>query len=225
MKTTLFIPVLNEIDGVKVIMPCIQKDWVDEILFVDGGSTDGTVEYLRQEGYTVISQRKPGLCQAYWECFEVCKGDIIIPFSPDGNSVPELIPALVAKIKEGYDLVIVSRYLDDSKSEDDDFITGWGNWLFPRLVKWLYGGSFTDVFVMFRAFRKDLVKTLGFDETQLPTLEVIMVIRAIKHRLKVAEIPGPEPKRIGGVRKMKIWYNGSAVMYQLIKELFVHRVK
>ena len=41
MKLTLLIPTMNEIDGVKVIMPQIQRNWVDEILIVDGGS-DGT---------------------------------------------------------------------------------------------------------------------------------------------------------------------------------------
>ena len=45
LKTTLFIPVLNELEGSKIIMPRIKKEWFDEIIVVDGGSNDGTVEY------------------------------------------------------------------------------------------------------------------------------------------------------------------------------------
>ncbi len=42
MKTTLFVLAYNEIEGMKAIMPRIKKEWVDEIIIVDGGSTDGT---------------------------------------------------------------------------------------------------------------------------------------------------------------------------------------
>ena len=46
MKISLSIPVKNEIEGVKVIMPRIKKEWVDEVVIVDGHSTDGPKEWL-----------------------------------------------------------------------------------------------------------------------------------------------------------------------------------
>ena len=51
MKVTLLIPTLNEIDGMKNIMPQIQKDWCDQILIIDGQSTDGTAEYGLSTGF------------------------------------------------------------------------------------------------------------------------------------------------------------------------------
>ena len=101
LKTTLFIPTLNEIDGVKAIMPQVKREWVDEILFVDGNSSDGTAEWLRGHGYRVIPQKSRGLALAYWECFDAMSGDVVVVFTPDGNSIPEVIPALIDKIKEG----------------------------------------------------------------------------------------------------------------------------
>ena len=44
MKTTLLVMTLNEIEGMKAIMPHIKNEWVDQIIVVDGGSTDGTIE-------------------------------------------------------------------------------------------------------------------------------------------------------------------------------------
>ena len=218
LTTTLFVPVFNEIVGSKIIMPRINKEWVDEIVVVDGGSTDGTIEYFEENGYHVIQQRSPGLSAAYWECLEVAKGDIIIPFSPDNNSIPELIPNLVEKMREGYDMVIVSRYVNGAKSEDDDLITAFGNWMFTRMTNFLFRAHYTDVVVIFRAFRKDLIKRLEIPKVKTPVVEILLDIRCAKQKMKVADIPGDEPKRIGGKRKMRIFYNGFSILYQIIKE-------
>ena len=44
MKTTLLIPVLNEVEGLQAIMTIIKKEWIDQILIVDGGSEDGPLD-------------------------------------------------------------------------------------------------------------------------------------------------------------------------------------
>ena len=225
MRTTLFIPTLNEIDGIKEIMPKIDPSWVDEILFVDGHSTDGTREWLVENGYKVVDQTGRGLALAYWTCFEHATGDVIIGFSPDGNSIPEAIPRLVEKMREGYDMVIASRYLDGARSDDDDLVTGFGNWFFTRVINRVYGGRYTDVNVMYRAFRKDLVTRLDLTRSRHPLLELELVIRCLKHGCKVTEIPADEPKRIGGERKMRVLYNGSVICYAILNELVVHRVR
>jgi glycosyltransferase involved in cell wall biosynthesis len=219
MKTTLFLPTLNEINAVRQIMPRIKREWVDEILVVDGGSTDGTVEYFKERGFNVIGQKMKGMAGAEWACFDEAKGDVIIMFTPDGNSVPELIPPLIEKMKEGHEMVIVSRYLPPAWSEDDDVVTAFGNWMFTKTVNLLFGGRFTDVLVGYRAITRRLAQELP--RIEIPVLEIIMCIRCLKRKWPVAEIPGDEPKRIGGIRKMRPLYNGSCLLWTMFKEFFI----
>src|SRR5579859_1915374 len=79
---TLLVPTLNEIVGMREIMPQVSREWCDQIIILDGGSTDGTIEYAREQGYTVHVQTQPGLRQAYNEVLPLIKGDILITFSP-----------------------------------------------------------------------------------------------------------------------------------------------
>jgi glycosyltransferase involved in cell wall biosynthesis len=228
MKYTLIIPTLNEIDGVREIMPKIRAEWYDQLIIVDGNSTDGTIEYLREEGYPVYLQKKKGMRNAYMEIYDLIEGDVMMTFSPDGNSIPELIPQLREKMEEGYDMVIVSRYLGGATSEDDDSITGFGNWLFTKAINVLHGSSYTDAMVIFRAYKKDLVKRLDLHkkETYWPenifrtnlSWEPILSVRCAKRKLKVTEIPGDEPKRIGGERKLQVIRWGLGYMAQVIAE-------
>jgi glycosyltransferase involved in cell wall biosynthesis len=198
LRVTLFVPTLNEIEGVKAVMPRIDREWVDEILIIHGHSTDGTVEWLESHGYQVIPQAKPGLLNAWWQGFETAKGDVIIPFSPDNNSVPEVIPRLIEKIREGYDVVIASRYMEGAVNEDDTVITRFGNRLFTRMINILFGGRYTDAMGMYKAFRKSIITDLRLDDSKDEIFEILLAARAAKHRLRVTEIPGDEPKRIGG---------------------------
>jgi len=219
LKTTLFIPTFNEIDGVRAIMPQVNLQWADEIIVVDGGSTDGTREYFQAMGIPVHDQDAPQLSGAYKKCLEICTGDVMVAFSPDNNSVPANIPLLLAKVQEGADIAISSRYLGDAKSEDDDVVTAFGNWLFTTLINVLFRAHFTDTLVMYRAFRIKLVKELDLDLSQ-PCWETQMMIRSAKNGFKICEIPGDEPARIGGVRKLRPLYHGYQVLKVILQEFF-----
>ncbi len=231
MKVTLLVPTLNEIHGMKSIMPRVKKEWCDQILIVDGQSTDGTAEYAKEQGYDVIVQKKKGMRHAYIEAMPHITGDVILTFSPDGNSIPELIPKCIEKMKEGYDMVIVSRYIDGAKSYDDTKITRAGNWAFTTIINLLFGGHYVDSLVIFRAYKKSLISELDLDkdssyepvEKILDTViswEPLMSVRCAKRKKKVAEIPGDEPAREVGDRKFNLFKWGATYLFQFMREIF-----
>lgn len=232
MKVTLLIPTLNEIDGMRKIMPRVKREWVDQIIIIDGGSTDGTIEFAKQNGYFVYIQKKPGIRQGYIEALSYIEGDVVIAFSPDGNSIPELILPLIDKMKEGYDMVIASRYFGNAKSYDDDLVTSFGNWFFTKTVNLLFRANYTDAMVIFRAYKKQIIYDLELNKKEGFRLaeeifrckdgEIcwtpLLSVRAAKRKLKVSEIPGDEPSRIGGERKLKIIKWGGAIYFQFLRE-------
>lgn len=233
MKVTLLVPILNEVAGMRQIMPRIRPEWVDEILVVDGGSTDGSDRYALEQGYVLVRQQRKGLRYAYLDALPRVTGDILVTFSPDGNCIPERIPALVAKIKESYDMVIVSRYADGARSDDDSRMTALANKVFTLTINVLFGGRYTDSLGIFRAYKKELISGLDLDKEssywpweavfqKTMSWETLLSIRAAKRRLKVADVPGDEPCRIGGRRPLHVAW-GFAYIFQIVQEVFVWR--
>src|ERR1051326_6921047 len=98
MTVTILALTLNEIDGVQVILPQIDPAWYQQLIVVDGGSTDGTVEWCRAHGYEVYQQKRRGIRFAYLEVLEHITGDVILTLSPDGNCPVATIPALIAAV-------------------------------------------------------------------------------------------------------------------------------
>lgn len=235
MKVTLIVPTLNELTGLKTVMPKVKTEWCNQVIVLDGKSTDGTVELAKQMGYEIYTQKERGLWNGYKELFlsDMVSGDIVVTFSPDGNSVPEGIPILVKTLELlNYDMVIASRYAMGARSYDDTRITRLGNWLFTQLVNFLCGGKYTDALVMFRAYKRGVVEKLGFTEevpkihrwaqriSGLSSWESPMSIRASRAGLRVAEIPVDEPSNYSGEgRRRQHWIiHGFVILTQILYE-------
>ena len=223
----LLIPTLNEIDGMRAVMPHVNRSLFKEIIVIDGGSTDGTVEYCHQNGLTILTQPNKGLPDAEEHAFKYVTAEALILFTPDGNSKPDLLPGLIDKLNEGYDMVIASRYLPGAKSDDDDTMTAFGNWMFTKMINILFGGHYTDTLVGLRAYRCDAMRKMQLPgmvnasplRAKYPLMnswETGASIRAAKLKLSVAEIPGDEPARIGGIRKMSVIRNGFGTLFQVL---------
>jgi glycosyltransferase involved in cell wall biosynthesis len=194
---------MNEIDGMRAMMPQIDPSWYDQLIVVDGGSTDGTLEYCREHGYDCFVQHDKGVGAAINEGVKRATGEFVIIYAPDGSFLTDRIPMIVDKLKQGADLVNVSRYGFGAHSDDDNFFTGTANWLFTRFVNLFFGRKFhfTDFLYTYLGFRRSLLADVGHDTT-LMTWGQLLLLRTLNHGYRIVEIPGPEPKRIGGAVKV-----------------------
>ena len=217
MSVIVFVLTLDEIDGVSQIMPQVKKEWADRIIFVDGGSTDGTVEKAKELGFEVIHQKNKGEGNAWSVGTDATDPDYVMFFSPDGNDVPEDILRLIQKSKEGHDVVHISRFGKNSQSDDANMLEYFGNKMFTFLVNTFFGGNYTDALNGFRIIKRDIWNELKTDAQQLD-IEQQTCIRCAKRNIPIYQIDGKEPARIGGERIMRPLTTGSQLSYQIIKE-------
>ena len=120
MGITLVLLCYNEIDGTKYLLDKIPFDSVDEYFAVDGGSTDGTREYLKLNNVKIIDQKSKGRGEAFRIAFRKAKYDNLIFFSLDGNENPDDIAMFKEFFDNGYDMVIASRLAKGAVNEEDN---------------------------------------------------------------------------------------------------------
>jgi len=224
MPATLVILTLNEIHGLEVVFPKLPFDVVDEVLAVDGGSTDGTLEFFASRGVRTIRQEKRGRGEAFRLAVQHARNDWLVFFSPDGNEDPDDIARLLRGLEAGHDMVIASRFIAGARSEDDDkrlFMSRrWGNLMFTWLanVLWPGRGRITDTINGYRAISRRAFARLAPDAEGY-AIEFQMSIRALQQKLSVLEIPTEESPRIGkGVSKLNAIPVGFQFLFLMLGE-------
>lgn len=227
MKIALCILTRNELDCVTVIFPQLEKlnsSGYDELYVIDGGSTDGTVDYFQKKGITILSQSKRGRGEAFQIAFEQIDVDAYIFFSPDGNENIADFPRFREELEKGADIVIASRMMKGSVNEEDHLIFKWRKWTnnaFNRLANMFFrrsGRFITDSINGYRAITKSAARKLKLDAYDY-TIEYQMTIRGFKNQLNIIEFPTIEGQRIAGLSGAPSFKTGLAFIKRLFMEL------
>ena len=235
LPLTVFLPTLNEAEGLRVLLPRILAQGPAQVIVSDGDSRDETREVAASHGVEVYVQKRRGIRHAYTEAWPLITQPHVVTMSPDGNCIPEDIPRVFAKLQEGYDMVVASRYGEGAGSEDDDLLTGFGNWLFTSTANLLFGHRYADAMGIYRGYRTHLFYELGLDcdetyayaETLFFTrigIEPLLSVRAAGTGCRISGIGSPEPRRIAGERKLQIFRWGAAYYTQFLVEFVRLRI-
>ena len=218
-RSALFISTKNEILGITTLFPRIPVDQFDECYALDGGSTDGTVEFFKEHGIEVVAGVKKG--EIFNKGANLTRCEDLVFFAPDGNEDPEDIVRLLAKLREGHDMVIASRFMAGSRNEEDDQLLplrAWANRAFTLMVHARWGGHLTDTINGFRAVRRRCVLEMNLEPTGFD-IEFQMSIRGHKLGYSIVEIPTREGDRIGGQSTAYAIPTGMLMLRRYIREL------
>lgn len=200
MKLSLVLLVKNEIVGLRWVFDRIPLAAADEVLAVDGGSRDGSREFLRDRGIPVHDQRVTGRGEAFRVAFDEAAGDALLFFSPDGNEDPADIPRFRPLLEQGFDMVVGNRMTSGGRNEEDDRLLRWRKWAnrgftWAANATWNRGPKLADSINGFRAITRGAWERIAPSETGY-TIEYQCTIRALKRGLRIAEFPTRESRRI-----------------------------
>jgi glycosyltransferase involved in cell wall biosynthesis len=205
VKLTVAVIVRNE---ESTIVPVLEgaRNSADELLVIDGRSTDRTAELAAQAGAKVYQDQGRGKGSGVRLAIEKAGGGVLVLMDGDGSHEAADIPRLARPVIEGRaDLVIASRLRggsDEFHGTLDNIIRQAGGALISLMLNWRWNADITDCENGFRAIDTQKARELGLKADDF-LIEQEMVIRALKSGLRVTEIASHEYSRQGGVSKLR----------------------
>ncbi len=218
VRISAVIPVRNEAQNLYYILPRIPSI-VDEVIVVDGHSTDDTIAVTKQllPDARIVEQQGIGKGDAVRLGFEACKGDIIVMLDGDGSTDPEEIPRFVEALLNGHDFAKGSRFLAGGGSTDITPLRSLGNFGLCKLVNLLYRIRFSDLCYGYNAFWRYCLDDIRLDSSGFE-VETQISLRVHKARLKIIEVPSMEHPRIYGQSNLRTFRDGWRVLKTIVKE-------
>jgi glycosyltransferase involved in cell wall biosynthesis len=220
-RVTVVVPTKNEGRTIREVIERVQP-YADEILVVDGHSTDDTRRIALEHGARVELDGGRGKGDGVRTAIEKAKGDVLVFIDADGSHEPSDIPKLLDPILgDRADLVIGSRGTggsDESFGTIPFFLRNTGGHLILLAINYRFGVRLTDSQNGFRAIRTEVARALDLEE-DLTTIEQEMLIKALKRRYRVTEVPSHEYPRRFGCSRIVLWRVWHVYVWSVLKNL------
>lgn len=202
LRLKVVIPVFNEADALPLVLRDLPREFegarVEEVVVVDNGSTDQSVERARERGATVLHEPVRGYgsaCLRGLAHLAEEPPDVVVFLDGDHSDHPEELQRHVDALRDGAELVIGSRTLGGAEPGALLPQARFGNWLATRLIRLIHGERFTDL-GPFRAVTWPALQAIDMKDDGFGwTCE--MQVKAARLGLDCREVPVSYRKRVG----------------------------
>ena len=214
---SLVIPVRNEARNIAWVLEQVE-DEVDEIILVDGNSTDATLITARsyRPDVKVVTQKGIGKGDALRTGFLAANCDLIVMMDADGSMAPQEIRHYIHFLNNGYDFVKGSRFIGGGGSLDITPFRRLGNGFLLTVFNTIYRTDLTDLCYGFCAFHRRYLDHLSLTASGFE-IESEMVVRAMQGGLRVAEVPSLEMPRRAGKSNLRAVRDGTRVLRTVLR--------
>lgn len=214
--TTAILAALDEAPTIgDVVRRCLAH--VDEVVVVDDGSRDDTGEQAARAGArTLRNARNLGKGASLRRAAAEAHGDVLVTLDADGQDDPDDIPALLAAVESGADLVIGSRFRGDFRPGSITPVNRLGNLALTGALNLLYGARLSDTQAGFRAIRRALWQQLPLRADRYE-VETEVLVRALRAGARVVEVPVTRRRREHGRSALHGLRDGSRILACLLR--------
>jgi glycosyltransferase involved in cell wall biosynthesis len=236
-SVSVVIPALNEARNLPHVFARLPAG-LDQVILVDGGSVDRTVEVAREllPAIEVVQQTRTGKGNALACGFAACTGDIVVMIDADGSTDPAEIPQFVDALRGGADFAKGSRFRAGGGSEDITPLRRLGNEALNAVVNLLFGTRFTDLCYGYNAFWRRVLPGMDLPDPALPRradgtkiwgdgfeIETLINVRVASRGHLVQEVASLEHERIHGTSNLNTFRDGLRVLRTIVREFHRHR--
>ncbi|MFD4291835.1 glycosyltransferase family 2 protein [Rhodococcus sp. NPDC058505] len=224
---SVIIPAMNEAKNLPFVASRM-PDGIDQIVFVDGNSTDDTVSVARElwPDATVVTQTRSGKGNALACGFAVATEDIIVMIDADGSTDPAEIPLFVEALVGGADLAKGSRFVGSGGSSDITTLRNLGNKGLNGLVNIIFRTDFSDLCYGYNAFWRKHVPLIELPPVEYQRaqwgdgfeIETVINVRLATAGLVIAEVGSFEGPRIHGRSNLNAYSDGMRVLRTIGQE-------
>jgi len=209
----------NEAKNLPGVLPKIPS-WIDEVILVDGNSTDQTVETALKILPLIRILHQPGMGKGEAIKIGVVKatGDIIVTLDADGQSNPEELVRFIVPLMEGYDVAKGTR-LADGRPRNMTLLRWIGNKILTCSANVLFHARYTDICSGYNAFWKTVFLSLKLDSRGFE-MEQQMIAGATRAGFKVVEVQHLDRGRMEEKSKVRNWKQGLLDLWIIIRERF-----
>jgi glycosyltransferase involved in cell wall biosynthesis len=217
---SIVIPALNEAGNILEVVSTIHEglNYPNEIIVVDGNSTDGTQEVIRGTGFCrLIIEPRRGYGRALKTGIENAKGNVIIMVDGDGTYEVKHIGRMLDKmVKDDADLVLATRMYDPNKAMG--FFNFIGNKIITFCFDFLYSQYLSDTQSGFRAISREAINNVKLVEGDM-AFATEMLIKFTKKNYKMVEVKSTYKIRIYGKPKLQKFKSTIEIFTTMVKGL------
>jgi glycosyltransferase involved in cell wall biosynthesis len=230
-RISIVVPAMNEALNLATVLP--QLPQVHEVILVDGGSVDGTIQAARRALPSIItvSQTRRGKGNALAAGFARVTGDIVVMFDADGSADPAEIGRFVQALKDGADFAKGSRFVTGGGSADITPIRSLGNKSLNAIFNLGFRTRYSDLCYGYNAFWADLIPLLDLPDHAAPAradgqmtwgdgfeIETVINCRFAASGVAITEVPSEEKLRMFGESNLHAVSDGIRVLKTLLTE-------
>src|SRR6478752_6728289 len=233
LSVSVVVPVKNEAANLRLVLTELSDlSLLHEVILVDGGSSDGTVDVAREvmPQIRVVGQTRKGKGNALACGFAVVTGDIVVMFDGDGSADPAEIPRFVEALVSGADFAKGSRFAPGGGSDDITPVRRLGNSGLHLAANVAFRTRFSDLCYGYNAFWRDMLPVLDLPAVDLPSppggmlwgdgfeVETVINCRMAGAGVRIAEVPSVERRRLHGESNLRTFADGSRVLRTIVAE-------
>jgi glycosyltransferase (TIGR04182 family) len=184
----VLVPTLDEAETIGDVIDGLQDHGYENVLVIDGGSSDGTVEIARDHGARVEHQTESGKGAAIREALSLIESEYVLMLDGDGTYRPADADAMLEPLWEGRAGHVIGNRFADMETDAMPRLNQLGNRMINRAFAFVHGRNLVDITSGYRAFTMESVESFRLRSTGFG-IETELAVECVKHDVRTEIVP------------------------------------